>query len=48
MRDRSVAIDEYSRGMICQEEQHVAEVDKMLRKPGGTGTSTATRAKRKR
>jgi bacterioferritin len=30
----SVQIEEYAREMIMQEEQHLGEVDKMLRKPG--------------
>jgi bacterioferritin len=33
--DRSVALEEYSREMIQAEELHAAEVEKMLRKPGG-------------
>ncbi|HJV26562.1 MAG TPA: ferritin-like domain-containing protein [Aromatoleum sp.] len=32
--DRSVALEEYARNMIRIEETHLAEVDKMLRKPG--------------
>ena len=32
--DRSVALEEYARDMIRIEEEHLAEVDKMLRKPG--------------
>jgi bacterioferritin len=32
--DRSVALEEFARGMILLEETHAAEVDKMLRKPG--------------
>lgn len=32
--DRSVMLEEYARTMIEQEEQHLGEVDKMLRKPG--------------
>lgn len=32
--DRSVALEEYARDMIQAEELHLAEVDKMLRKPG--------------
>lgn len=31
---RSVALEEYARTMIYQEELHAGEVDKMLRKPG--------------
>ena len=33
-RDRSVLLEEYARRMIAEEEQHVGEVNKMLRKPG--------------
>ena len=33
-RGRSVALEEFARQMIHAEELHVAEVDKMLRKPG--------------
>jgi bacterioferritin len=33
--DRSVALEEYAREMIQAEELHAAEVEKMLRKPGG-------------
>jgi bacterioferritin len=31
---RSVALEEFARQMIFAEEQHAADVDKMLRKPG--------------
>jgi bacterioferritin len=31
---KHVQIEEYAREMIMQEEQHLGEVDKMLRKPG--------------
>ena len=31
---KNVQIEEYARDMIMQEEQHLGEVDKMLRKPG--------------
>lgn len=31
---RSVFLEEYARTMIMQEESHLGEVDKMLRKPG--------------
>lgn len=34
VEDRSVALEEYARQMIQTEELHLAEVDKMLRKPG--------------
>lgn len=32
--DRSVLLDEYARRMIAEEELHIGEVNKMLRKPG--------------
>jgi len=31
---KSVMLEEYARGLILQEEMHLGEVDKMLRKPG--------------
>ncbi|HKQ30304.1 MAG TPA: ferritin-like domain-containing protein [Burkholderiales bacterium] len=31
---RSVMLEEYARELIYKEEQHIGEVDKMLRKPG--------------
>ena len=34
VRDRSVLLEEYARRMISEEELHVGEVNKMLRKPG--------------
>ncbi len=34
-------IEEYAREMILQEEQHLGEVDKMLRKPGDIGKAGA-------
>jgi bacterioferritin len=34
VRDQSVLLEEYARKMIAEEEQHVGEVNKMLRKPG--------------
>jgi bacterioferritin len=34
VRDRSVLLEEYARKMIAEEEQHVGEVNKMLRAPG--------------
>jgi bacterioferritin len=33
-RDRSVMLEEYARRMIAEEELHLGEVNKMLRKPG--------------
>ncbi len=32
--DRSVLLEEYARKMIAEEERHLGEVNKMLRKPG--------------
>jgi len=34
VRDRSVFFEEYARKMISDEEMHLGEVNKMLRKPG--------------
>lgn len=34
----SIVLEEYARKMIAQEEQHLGEVDKMLRRPGDVGT----------
>jgi bacterioferritin len=34
VRDRSVFLEEYARRMIAEEELHLGEVNKMLRKPG--------------
>jgi bacterioferritin len=31
---RSILLEEYARGMIAEEEAHLGEVNKMLRKPG--------------
>lgn len=39
--DRSVALEEYAREMIKIEEMHLAEVDKMLRKPGDVSAFAA-------
>jgi len=36
-KDKSVFVEEYARRMIAEEELHVGEVNKMLRKPGDTG-----------
>lgn len=33
-RDRSVLLEEFARRMIAEEENHLGEVNKMLRKPG--------------
>ena len=34
VRDRSVFLEEYARKLIAEEEMHLGEVNKMLRKPG--------------
>jgi bacterioferritin len=34
VRGKSVLLEEYARKMIAEEEQHLGEVNKMLRKPG--------------
>src|SRR6266850_4643912 len=34
VRDRSVFLEEYARKQITEEERHLGEVNKMLRKPG--------------
>jgi bacterioferritin len=39
---RSVFLEEYARRLIYAEEQHLGEVDKMLRRPGDIGTFDAT------
>jgi bacterioferritin len=33
-QDKSVLLEEYARRLISEEEEHLGEVDKMLRKPG--------------
>src|SRR6476619_4641404 len=33
-RDRSVLLEDYARRLIAEEETHIGEVNKMLRKPG--------------
>jgi bacterioferritin len=35
----SISLEEYARGLIAQEEAHIDEIDKMLRKPGETAIS---------
>jgi bacterioferritin len=40
---QSVALEEYARGLIAQEEAHIDEIDKMLRKPGDTDISKEAR-----
>ena len=41
VRDRSVFLEEYARKMIAEEEGHLGEVNKMLRKPGEIGQFAA-------
>src|SRR6266542_1424882 len=41
VRDRSVFLAEYARNMIFEEEAHLGEVNKMLRKPGEIARYTA-------
>jgi bacterioferritin len=43
VQNKSVAIEEYARTMIEQEEAHIDEIDKMLRKPGETAISKEAR-----
>lgn len=42
VKDRSVFIEEYARKMITEEEMHLGEVNKMLRKPGEIARFKAT------
>lgn len=44
VRDRSVPLEEYARGLIQQEEEHVSEIDKMLRQPGQISLSSEAEA----
>ena len=41
VQGKSIQIEEYAREMIHTEEQHLGEVDKMLRKPGDIGKAGA-------
>jgi bacterioferritin len=40
----NVALEEYARSLIQQEEAHIDEIDKMLRKPGETERSKEARS----
>jgi bacterioferritin len=40
---KNVALEEYARDLIEQEEAHIDEIDKMLRKPGETAISKEAR-----
>lgn len=39
VHDRAVSLEEYARAMIHEEEQHIDEIDKMLRRPGQLAVS---------
>jgi bacterioferritin len=39
----SISLEEYARGLIAQEEAHIDEIDKMLRKPGEMAISKEAR-----
>ena len=41
VKDRSVFLEEYARRMISEEELHLGEVNKMLRRPGEVKVFTA-------
>jgi bacterioferritin len=41
--DKSVALEEYARDLIRQEEEHIDTIDKMLRKPGDVEVSKEVR-----
>ena len=41
VKDKSVFLEEYARRMITEEELHVGEVNKMLRRPGEVKAFTA-------
>ncbi|MCI0616984.1 bacterioferritin, partial [bacterium] len=40
VRDKSITLEEYARKLIADEQMHVNEVDKMLRKPGDVASVT--------
>lgn len=40
VKDRSVMLEEYARKTIAEEEAHIGEIDKMMRKPGQTTSAT--------
>ena len=42
VKDRSIFLEEYARKMITDEEMHLGEVNKMLRKPGEIARFKAT------
>jgi bacterioferritin len=41
--DKSVSLEEYARNLIQQEEDHIDQIDKMLRKPGDVAVSKEAR-----
>lgn len=41
VKDRSICLEEYCRKAIAEEDVHISEIDKMLRKPGQTDSVTA-------
>ena len=41
VRDKSITLEEYARKLIAEEQLHVTEVDKMLRKPGDVASVTS-------
>jgi bacterioferritin len=41
VRDRSITLEEYARKLVAEEQVHVTEVDKMLRKPGDVKSVTS-------
>ncbi|HEX9810470.1 MAG TPA: ferritin-like domain-containing protein [Burkholderiales bacterium] len=43
-QNKSVLLEEYTREMIAKEEMHLAEVDKMLRRPGDIGPYASSAA----
>jgi bacterioferritin len=40
VRDRSITLEDYARKLIAEEQLHVTEIDKMLRKPGDVKSVT--------
>ena len=33
VKDQDIALEEYARKMICEEELHISEVEKMMKSP---------------
>jgi bacterioferritin len=40
VKDKDILLEEYCRKAIAEEELHIGEIDKMLRKPGQTAVAT--------